>query len=669
MSLLNKPLFKLFLTFLIIYAVFARVDGWIENSRLDLTRAIVDEGRFTIDSYANNTGDRAYYNGHYYTDKFPGASFIAVPFYFVYKNIIGVPSINDNFYSYNLDPVYLGMVYFVIVFTSALFSALTVILIFKISKYFTKNKFHRYIVAIAYGLGTIAFSQATLFFGHPITTFFLFGSFYLIFRMKKEKKDDNSFLAGLLSGMAFLIEPASVVVIFGLGMLVLSLKSFNILIKFILGLAFIISFLFMYNDICFDSPFSVSYKHLDRELFYPLLDEIDLYDCYYSNPNLLHYFTNKSKICKQSLEIIYDSKQNIILSEKVNGVKTKELISKKVDDFGNSYSWITNHSVSRNKRLISFQSKTLKNPDDSSMYTVFLNKDNSWKKIKEYNLSNNHLSGFESEEGFFFEHNCPVWPLNHTLLNSKNKQNFSCRIDHLFKQEGSIYSSVYIYGTLDIKDINVSNKHISLEVIIDLKWEKLATNFFTRLLFYPYRGLFFFNPVLLLSLIGLFFMLKNYKPEVLFMLFSTIGVILFYSFNGLWWFGTSFGPRNLLIIIPFLIIPLLFVFKRINIYIIFAVLFFSFLINLSAHQILEQDIVSIETGVNYSPEYWSKLDSFKPIANPLFEYYLPLFFKQGPQSLLLEKLFGINLFPFINIIFLSIIVIFFWRKEVFNFLR
>lgn len=63
-----------------------------ELSQLALTRAIVDEGRLEIDSYYNETGDRAYYNGHYYTDKAPGLSFLALPVYatwkFIYYNII-----------------------------------------------------------------------------------------------------------------------------------------------------------------------------------------------------------------------------------------------------------------------------------------------------------------------------------------------------------------------------------------------------------------------------------------------------------------------------------------------------------------------------------------------------------------------------------------------------
>ncbi|HTS08122.1 MAG TPA: hypothetical protein VMP68_21305 [Candidatus Eisenbacteria bacterium] len=54
--------------------------GWNQNSRFDLLRAIVERHTLTIDAYHENTGDKAHYKGHYYSDKAPGLVFLAVPF-------------------------------------------------------------------------------------------------------------------------------------------------------------------------------------------------------------------------------------------------------------------------------------------------------------------------------------------------------------------------------------------------------------------------------------------------------------------------------------------------------------------------------------------------------------------------------------------------------------
>ena len=54
--------------------------GWNQNSRFDLLRAIVEHRTLAIDAYHENTGDKAYFQGHDYSDKAPGLVFLALPF-------------------------------------------------------------------------------------------------------------------------------------------------------------------------------------------------------------------------------------------------------------------------------------------------------------------------------------------------------------------------------------------------------------------------------------------------------------------------------------------------------------------------------------------------------------------------------------------------------------
>src|SRR6185503_12099361 len=56
---------------------------WNPVSHLDLTRAVVERGTLSIDAWVDNTGDRALAGGHWYTEKAPLPSFLAVPAYVV----------------------------------------------------------------------------------------------------------------------------------------------------------------------------------------------------------------------------------------------------------------------------------------------------------------------------------------------------------------------------------------------------------------------------------------------------------------------------------------------------------------------------------------------------------------------------------------------------------
>src|SRR5947207_11747486 len=64
-----------------LFGYFVPAATWNPVSRFDLTRAIVEERTLSIDAYADNTGDRAFANGHWYTEKAPVPSLLAVPAY------------------------------------------------------------------------------------------------------------------------------------------------------------------------------------------------------------------------------------------------------------------------------------------------------------------------------------------------------------------------------------------------------------------------------------------------------------------------------------------------------------------------------------------------------------------------------------------------------------
>jgi hypothetical protein len=66
------------------FAYFMPAATWNPVSRFDLTRAIVEERTLSIDSYAENTGDRAKVDGRWYSEKSPVPSILAAPAYAVF---------------------------------------------------------------------------------------------------------------------------------------------------------------------------------------------------------------------------------------------------------------------------------------------------------------------------------------------------------------------------------------------------------------------------------------------------------------------------------------------------------------------------------------------------------------------------------------------------------
>ena len=64
---------------------------WNATARADLVFAVVDRGVLWIDHYHENTGDKAYFEGHYYAVGSIGPSLLALPAYLVLKPILALP--------------------------------------------------------------------------------------------------------------------------------------------------------------------------------------------------------------------------------------------------------------------------------------------------------------------------------------------------------------------------------------------------------------------------------------------------------------------------------------------------------------------------------------------------------------------------------------------------
>jgi hypothetical protein len=310
-AFLKTKEFKVFLTIWVVYIFYLQMFGssCMANSQSSLTAAIVNEGKFEIDTYQKISCDIAFYKGHYYSGQAPGISFISVPIYMLSKPIFYIlPQnlIDSSFkklekYGYKLPADYWGnkkvlsnyfvglnkrqiLEYIFIsgfilpIFTTALFGAITALLLYMFLKRFTKNEKLRLVTTFLYAFGTILFPLSTEFFERPIAITLAFAAFFILFKIRnKELKPKGStiFASGILIGISAWFDYFH---LFVSGLLFLYLLSFCIkfnkprtfnlnkptiflLLKFIAGVLIPALLLFSYFYIIFDNPLANSYTH------------------------------------------------------------------------------------------------------------------------------------------------------------------------------------------------------------------------------------------------------------------------------------------------------------------------------------------------------------------------------------------------------------------------
>ncbi len=73
----HPKLWALGLALLCTYGFFIGPPAWNQNSRLALTRALVEQGSVEIDDWEVTTGDKSFREGHFYSDKAPGVSLLS----------------------------------------------------------------------------------------------------------------------------------------------------------------------------------------------------------------------------------------------------------------------------------------------------------------------------------------------------------------------------------------------------------------------------------------------------------------------------------------------------------------------------------------------------------------------------------------------------------------
>ncbi len=267
--LLRRPELWVFITLLGSYAFFWHSRDWNSASRLMLTYSIVDRGTIIIDGLDEQTGDKAFFEGHYYSDKLPGFSLLATGPYALAKLLLKLPDHPLNRRGFAYWPAD----YWVTLGTSALFTALTGVLLSSLARALGCTLRQAELVALAYGLTTPAYAYATMSYGHQVSSFALLTSFALLWRTQRRQPfPSGMFAAGFLAAAAAVVELSlgPIAAILGLYLLVQVIgrkRPAAALVLFISGAIIPTLVLLGYNELAFGSPWEMGYFHHATKIF------------------------------------------------------------------------------------------------------------------------------------------------------------------------------------------------------------------------------------------------------------------------------------------------------------------------------------------------------------------------------------------------------------------
>jgi len=193
-----------------------------------------------------------------------------------------------------------------------------------------------------------------------------------------------------------------------------------------------------------------------------------------------------------------------------------------------------------------------------------------------------------------------------------------------------------------------------------------------------YRGLFVYSPVLLLSVAGLYWMLKERRTEALLIIAAFAGMLVMFSMRGVDFFdfGASFGARNYLPVLPFMMLPLASYLKNSNFTVFKALFVASVFISFIGLQNWEWAIGGTNS-VYIAEPYRSEVSSLAPLVNPLKDHYFPLFLQSGPRARIVENLLqgkdafdvrhafaGDNPYPFVTLMPLLAALVVIWHSDI-----
>ncbi|HYM45440.1 MAG TPA: hypothetical protein VES65_04680 [Solirubrobacteraceae bacterium] len=201
------------------YATLIQSFSWNQTSHYDLIRSLNVE-RTTIDAYQQNTGDKAYYKGHFYSARAPGLALFALPFYDALGFVNADAWARESRAQRSDDE----MIYLIGLWANVLPGFLLVLLVWRVADGFEPG--YGAAAAVALGLGTMVLPLSTLLFSHVFSAFLGFGAFALMLRERDGPPSPMLLaVAGLAMGYAIASEYPLLFVAAVLGLYLLSRRD------------------------------------------------------------------------------------------------------------------------------------------------------------------------------------------------------------------------------------------------------------------------------------------------------------------------------------------------------------------------------------------------------------------------------------------------------------
>lgn len=244
------------------FPYFPEIHSANELPRVYLTWAMVEEGRFAIDTPAQRWGttvDVSPAAGHLYSNKAPGSSFLAVPAYLALRGVkaalgSGPPTLAEMMWTFR-------------VFTGVVPALLFLALFGGFLGRFAGTDGRR-LAVVGYALGTMAMTYSVLFIAHQLSAVCIGTAYVLIVRVVEDGWDRRWLLAaGAAAGCAPLVDYQAafagvpVAVYLAWKLLAAPPRDLRGLVYAALGAAVPIALLLFYHWQAFGSPFKTGYDY------------------------------------------------------------------------------------------------------------------------------------------------------------------------------------------------------------------------------------------------------------------------------------------------------------------------------------------------------------------------------------------------------------------------
>jgi hypothetical protein len=248
------------------YATLIQSFSWNQTSHYDLIRSL-DRDRTTIDLYQENTGDKAFYKGHWYSARAPGLALFALPYYDALKGLDAEAVARSSKAQRGEDE----MIYFLGLWGNVLPGLVLLLLVGWLAEGLAPG--YGAATAVILGLGTLTLPLSTLLFSHVFAACLGFAAFALL--MRERAGPPNPWyigVAGLLLGYAGASEYPLFFCALVLGLYLISRRdTFNprgLLTRvgpFVLGGLIGIVPLLLYNHYAFHSWTHLAYSNIPRQ--------------------------------------------------------------------------------------------------------------------------------------------------------------------------------------------------------------------------------------------------------------------------------------------------------------------------------------------------------------------------------------------------------------------